>query len=319
MAANDIMKLPSDIISKILVRLESLELLVRCKLVCREWREVLRSREFILTHYAESSSKPFSFLVHHLDTLTGEHTITIHNHAMDNLDYTAPNVFPETAVVGIVKGVVCLCSLQLGNQVMLWNPFLTQFLEIPHPVENEPIEEDRCVSIGVGCEGITVFVIRISHSSVSTPLRVQVFNTNSFVWEVIENDISICGFISPYCDTVVKGCPCWVIMGEDRKITQFHLCSRSMILLTFPDIGPSNYLMFELRDKLSILSWNTGELELTIWQYNDIKLGWTHFTKFKVPRGLHRIIDIVGEKEIVGEAIVYCLNSAMMIPTMTMY
>lgn len=115
MAKNHIMKLPTDVISKNFVRLEHLELLDCCKLVRREWQELLRNPEFILTHYVKSSSKPSSFILQHIDSLTGEHTVANHNHVMENVNHTTPNVLSETEVVGIVKRVVYFVPLQLGN------------------------------------------------------------------------------------------------------------------------------------------------------------------------------------------------------------
>ncbi|CAI9087953.1 OLC1v1022161C1 [Oldenlandia corymbosa var. corymbosa] len=125
----------SMVSSQILARLP-VKSIVRFKCVCKTWRTLFSSPQFIAMHFRKTSENPanHSLIIHGMDEEF------YHNMSLLNVNSTekepvcvvnpSPVVLYQMDLVGSVNGMVCLACPPAGNTIVLWNPAMNLWKEI---------------------------------------------------------------------------------------------------------------------------------------------------------------------------------------------
>ncbi|GJT69874.1 F-box associated domain containing protein [Tanacetum coccineum] len=124
---------PPDIIREILLRL-SVESLLRCKSVCKEWYSLISDQHFIKTHYNLSSTNDINFAHHRLIYNTFEQRNNLYScplydvlfdESVNNatqLEYPLQQTRSRGfRIVGSCNGLLCIL-VNDGNTLFIYNP-----------------------------------------------------------------------------------------------------------------------------------------------------------------------------------------------------
>ncbi|XP_076891863.1 F-box/kelch-repeat protein At3g23880-like [Bidens hawaiensis] len=133
--------IPTEIIVEILLKLPTVNSLLRCKSVCKSWRSLISDPHFIKSHLAISTSNNNHYAHHRLVFSTRWSTMlkscTLYDLLYDSSAASALNIddFPfkhhrdTVAVVGSCNGLVCVAVE--GYVLYIWNPSTRKSNRLP--------------------------------------------------------------------------------------------------------------------------------------------------------------------------------------------
>ncbi|KAF5726492.1 putative F-box and associated interaction domains-containing protein [Tripterygium wilfordii] len=308
-------RLPTDIVIDILLRLP-ITSLVQFKLVCRGWRILSQNPQFPNIHLSFTSEND-PCLILHCD-------FPIRNQ-LHFLDFSAEDdkkdkvkrlhtpfqaKMPEFDVVGSCNGLLCLSDSLFNEALYLYNPFTTNYVELPKSIQY-PHQE---VVFGFGFSQKTkeykvvkVVYYRNGHSSsyqrsrrmIYTQSEVQILTLGSSSWRSLGK--------VPYqlvrrqSEALVNGRLHWASrprrFNPARRIISFDLADERFLEVQKPDCGGlnrCNYHLAVLRGCLSAAVYcNYGRLEIWVMKEYNVKESWVK--EFNVgsyvPKGLKQNVE----------------------------
>uniref|UniRef100_A0A5B7BYK1 F-box domain-containing protein n=1 Tax=Davidia involucrata TaxID=16924 RepID=A0A5B7BYK1_DAVIN len=175
-------RLPGEIVVDILSRLP-IKSLMRCRCVCKPWRNLTYDPRFIHYHLNRSSHKnpnliltsticiDATFFRTQMYFLEHHHT---HNYTCTDVDFSLPN-FEEFQVIGSCNGLLCLVHRMNTSRICICNPFTRDYIKFPNPIS--PSQQTREMTIGFGyCSKRNEYkIVEIIHSSTLGDLRSEVY------------------------------------------------------------------------------------------------------------------------------------------------
>ncbi|KAL6493554.1 hypothetical protein OROGR_032333 [Orobanche gracilis] len=226
---------PEDAMLSILTRLP-VKTILRFKSVCRSWRQLLSTREFMKMHTGQFSSDPKnqSFIIHRY----AENCPPLSVFWNIGSDEKKPSILlqhpcPEThflKIVGCCNGLLCVGRTDplLGPEaIALWNPAMKLFKFVRIPENEDFMSPPETVSHGFGydAEVDDYKVVRIvcskekeNHSDPTT--RVEVYSVNSDSWITISPSFDFRVFNTKNV-IIVNGNPYWYaevdVFSESRR------------------------------------------------------------------------------------------------------
>ncbi|KAI9127200.1 hypothetical protein K1719_001759 [Acacia pycnantha] len=202
--------LPPEIITNILKRLR-VKSLLRFRSVCKDWRNLLKSRSFITEHYHHSAHNN-RLLICHVSYRNDESSLlcllrfekeTVEVERLPAMD----SVRPVTALIGSSNGLLCV---KLGHSIpdhppslFLLNPATREVRRVPLSTKYDddtdiyyyfsgfgysPVVKDYKI---VRIHGTRIYRIWMNHNQISFPFtvdveRVEVFSLRTGSWKEVE-------------------------------------------------------------------------------------------------------------------------------------
>lgn len=189
--------LPHELIVEILKRLPAKSLL-RFRCVCKSWSTLITSPDFIAAYNILNTTNPSNTQIlfrNYSETLNKEiYTLHCDNPTFDlhtELEFPFTSFNPYFRIVGSCNGLVCLADTLFThkNKVILWNPSIREFLNLPAPSIRYKREWLFMSVFGFGfdCKNKDYKVVRIAiHGSKNVPPRTEVFELSTGAWRVID-------------------------------------------------------------------------------------------------------------------------------------
>ncbi|XP_017233678.1 F-box protein At5g18160-like [Daucus carota subsp. sativus] len=206
-------ELPQHIIhNEILTRLPA-KYIARFSLVCKSWKTLFSTPEFINSHrlHSHSHKDEGDFLIAKKDPLGPG--IFILSHSSENQVPAVSAAY--NLLLGSIHGLVCMASLT-GKVFCLWNPVLGKFMEIRLPSEHSENCDAQLLG-GFSWDHVQndykLVVVGYNHSTASsTRFSVYSFKYGSWTGVPVNPDHSMLfvpsNFMTPPI-TIVKGLPYW--------------------------------------------------------------------------------------------------------------
>ncbi|GFP95435.1 F-box protein cpr30 [Phtheirospermum japonicum] len=290
--------LPENIVLCILTRLP-VKSIARFKSVCKPWRHLFSTPEFLKSHQSQFSSDPKnqSLIVHRVYKNSSDTSFfNIESNAMNPsaIDYRNGDI------VGCCNGLVCV---NYGKVIVLLNPATMMFSRIaPSSLEGcGPLYTYERVSLGFGydAEGNDFKVVRFfrlkenqKHESIAYE-GVEVYSGNSGSWTTIGP-----GFwfrvLTGTSPLIVNGNPYW-LAEVDQCLGDYLVCFdvRELVFRTVPissfDLDLVDPLFVEWRGSLGVLvstidddRWR-GVKSLDVWVFDDGEQIWRKNRTFVGP------------------------------------
>ncbi|KAJ9536010.1 hypothetical protein OSB04_un000826 [Centaurea solstitialis] len=197
-------ELPDEVIVEILSILPAKPLL-RCRLVCKSWLNLISSTRFKLMHLHNFNQLNSHYFVRRMDYYAVEELYDVHfNDEAFGLDIGTQIEFPFDRsrvnicyrVIGCCNGVVCLCDddeldgdeLSL-DMIILWNPSIRRKLTLPLPMFFDVNFEDSYVVLGFGYDKMSddfkVVNLTYNECSSSTRPHVEVYTVKTGIWREV--------------------------------------------------------------------------------------------------------------------------------------
>ncbi|WOG85435.1 hypothetical protein DCAR_0104624 [Daucus carota subsp. sativus] len=206
--------LPRDLFAEILARLD-VKTLTLLKSICKPWRALISTPNFIKQHLAHTQSDPLneSLIVHSLsddydDVVTVFRIGDIESPVTQALNF--PQTFFKMELVGSISGLVCLCDRSLGFMIVVWNPATRECKMVPFPNKERHAEK---VFVGFGYDSVgddfkVVCVFRVTANEICLT-RFYVYSCNAECWKEIKVDFPY-DMPHMWCVVTVKGNPYWM-------------------------------------------------------------------------------------------------------------
>ncbi|KAL8107597.1 F-box protein CPR1-like [Apium graveolens] len=206
--------LPRDLFSEILTRL-NVKTLTRLKSVCKPWRSLVTTRNFIKQHLAHAQAHPENqaLIVHSLsndydDVVTVFRIGDVEHPVNQALNF--PQTFFKMELVGSISGIVCLCDRSLGFMIVVWNPATRECKMVPFPNKERHAER---VFVGFGYDSVeddfrVVCVFRVTAND-RCASRFYVYSCNAECWKAIRVEFPY-DLPHMWCVVTVKGNPYWM-------------------------------------------------------------------------------------------------------------
>ncbi|KAL3624949.1 hypothetical protein CASFOL_031617 [Castilleja foliolosa] len=103
---------------EVLVRLPA-EDLTRYKLVCKDWRDLIESPNFVSAHLNHSKRNP------------SRHHILFQCDTLHPLKSAINFCWPDVIVVGCINGLICVADFELPDYIWILNPITGNAIELP--------------------------------------------------------------------------------------------------------------------------------------------------------------------------------------------
>ncbi|XP_075674103.1 F-box protein At3g07870-like [Castanea sativa] len=250
--------LPPEILSNILLRLPT-KSIVKFTCVCKTWRSLIRNPDFISAHLKLSNhNQPLLLFRFCSDSLLKQRYLDrdtdekeVYKLYCDNQDFNehARFDFPFHtlgrttifSVVGTCNGLVCVEDDGLLDRIILWNPCVRMFMELPKPSityqgyhEDDGYGYDAATGLGFDSKTndykvvrvVTVVDVRRRGDWGVFPPKVEVYSLATGEWSMVTTALP--GAVHP-CEPMpfVNGALHWVAL---RKINHFKYRNFIMVL-----------------------------------------------------------------------------------------
>ncbi|CAI9088774.1 OLC1v1023198C1 [Oldenlandia corymbosa var. corymbosa] len=203
-------KLPKTlIISQILARLP-VKSIVRFKCVCKTWRTLFSSPQFIAMHFRKTSENPanHSLIIHSMDEEFYHNMSVLNVNSTEKEPVCVVNPFPvvlyQMDLVGSVNGMVCLACPPAGNTIVLWNPAMNLWKEIQLSKMRLSVsgEQPGEYSIGFGYDEATDDYKIVLRSCA------EVYSVKKNSWKRVKLNFQF-KVSQTKTEVIAKGIPCW--------------------------------------------------------------------------------------------------------------
>ncbi|XP_058722095.1 F-box/kelch-repeat protein At3g23880-like [Vicia villosa] len=250
--------LPIDLVAEIFCRLP-VKLLVQLRCMCKSWNSLISDRSFTRKHLSLSTTRRL-----HSAKYKHEPDGLVHNsYPLDSVLSTEVKQqrLPFNSIVASCDGILCLCDKRKGI-VVLWNPSIRKFKELPSPFENTRIRNQVDMTFGFGYDRVSdnykVAVLYYTELD-TTKGKVHTLGTNSWKTSEIFRFGAVC---DEQPGTTVSGTINWMAYTEWRRkgpffIVSFDLGNDSYQKLLPPDhaeISPDYLSLSVLMDCLCLIS-----------------------------------------------------------------
>ncbi|KAJ0495133.1 putative F-box domain-containing protein [Helianthus annuus] len=250
MSDNIPMELQQLIINKLPV-----EPLIRFRSVCKAWKSLIDSSDFILHHITQHQH----LLVRYQDAVNiGGKYVSIPDNDTDTFPQNTVSVTVPQLVVNMRKheitidsshGLLCLFGYFDGKAV-IWNPSIRKAVDVALHLFDRDVEEISAYFLGFGvCQktrDLKIFKITIEGMEGVVPWQVEVFTLSTRVWRSAYSSNVPSKFVIGGEQVVVDGVVYWRVNGDvsDRAdgeggygnfIVSFDLTSEEFGELKLPD------------------------------------------------------------------------------------
>ncbi|XP_050260644.1 putative F-box protein At2g02030 isoform X2 [Quercus robur] len=204
--------LPPEILPNILLRLPT-KSIVKFTCVCKTWRSLIRSPDFISAHLKLSNcNQPLLLFRFCSDWLKDAmfsmerdtHEIEVYKLYCDNQDFNEHTRFDfpfhtqahgaPFGVVGTCNGLVCVMGDGFSRRIILWNPCVRMFVELPKPNVTSQWYDGCDSSAGFGFDSKTndYKVVRVvtlrdvwRNGWGASPPKVEVYSLATGEWSMV--------------------------------------------------------------------------------------------------------------------------------------
>ncbi|CAH1440989.1 unnamed protein product [Lactuca virosa] len=228
--------LPSELIVKILSRLPSKSLL-RCRSVCKSWKSLISSPQFIQTHLNKFNQLNSRNIVRCCLQPENREAYTVHlddqhltldtpidfpfSLTRDDYDYRNPFF----TMIGCCNGVICLYNATTTrNEILLWNPSIRRKVTLTPPVQPyRNYNRDHIFVFGFGYCNISddYKVVRLVCDGItfSDRPKVEIYTVKTATWKTImfPQDSRFCRILGDRSHVFLNGSVHW--LAGDRDIS----------------------------------------------------------------------------------------------------
>ncbi|KAA8526571.1 hypothetical protein F0562_008226 [Nyssa sinensis] len=257
---------------------------MRCRCVCKPWRNLTHDPRFIHYHLSQSSQKSPNLILTSATCIDAaffrtkiyyfEHDDT-HNYTCTDVDFSLPN-FEDFQVIDSCNGLLCLVHRTNTNGIYIYNPLTRDYLKLPDPIS--PSQQTREMAIGFGfCSKRNEYkVVEIIHSSAISDLRseVYVYTVGDGSWRGIGN--------VPYVirwqwasKVFVNGAFHWCSDLPASHIVSFDIANEVFGVIPGPGIDLGSYSLGVLRGCFSITDSSfLDRVEIWVMKEYGVKESW---------------------------------------------
>ncbi|XP_058187809.1 putative F-box protein At3g16210 [Rhododendron vialii] len=183
-----IQKLPKDLLVEILCRLP-VKLLLRSKSVCKYWYFLLQTPGFIYLHHdrvasiAAAENTDCLLVKRFLDRGEGGVVLSFvpDETPVEDIDISSTGLdIKQLQILGPCNGVVCLTRFAFNSTIVMWNPSMKEFREIPQP----SYKNDHLCNLGFGYDPFTDDYKVVRFTMLSTDLSVRGLDETIEIYEL---------------------------------------------------------------------------------------------------------------------------------------
>ncbi|KAJ9558175.1 hypothetical protein OSB04_012789 [Centaurea solstitialis] len=263
-------ELPVELIVHILSMLPAKSLL-RCRLVCKSWLNLMSSTEFKVMHLHNFNQLNPRYFVRRMDNCFAvEELYDVHfDDEAFGLDIGTEIEFPFDRcrvnicyrIIGCCNGVVCLSddgefiegAFGLFN-IILWNPSIRRKLTLPHPMFYSLRFENPIVVLGFGYDKMSddYKVVCLTSSSPARP-KVEVYTVKTGIWREVMFPRNLrCFCIIQYCSRIFSnGSVHWIARDptpgvSHRSIITFDITTELFGEIQLPEFPADGSLMLSV-------------------------------------------------------------------------
>ncbi|KAK4256138.1 hypothetical protein QN277_009046 [Acacia crassicarpa] len=275
--------IPSEIITNILKRLP-VKSLIRFQCVCKDWKNLFKTRSFISEHYRHSTHQNPYLIFQCNGCKCNPRHLCLMNRYMHILEYpTLPltdSSMDLSRIVGSSNGLICLEFVR-SKSYMLWNPAIREAFQVPEfKVLNFP--HFGIVSyVGFGfspivndCKIVRLFFSWLPDARVY-PVVLVVFSLSTRSWKEVK--VGKLEGIKPFTDGnsfAFDGAILWFGFRHVEKneicILSFDIATEAFTLIPFPRsaVSDENNRLTTYDNKLALLSNNLIENTIDLWVFD---------------------------------------------------
>ncbi|KAM7462981.1 hypothetical protein LguiA_031102 [Lonicera macranthoides] len=266
-------ELAGDILSNIFLELPVISLL-RCKCVCKLWRQLISDPIFIKLHLNQHHQEKI-LLRSDQDSFYSFNFEETCGNPVSFRDFPFKGRYLNR-ILGSCNGLLCLALNQELLDIILWNPSIGDYKMLP--TANPPIDNRQMVGFGYDSSVDDYKIVRIITYE-SKFLRVDMYTLKTNLWEVISQDVLDRNSIN--VGSNLLGCALnkfiyWVGSGTiicfDLENNEF----RKVSLPWDPNRGSPEYLMV-IRGRLCIreaeLPRHRNSSDDTVWTLKEDEQG----------------------------------------------
>ncbi|EYU24906.1 hypothetical protein MIMGU_mgv1a021233mg [Erythranthe guttata] len=291
---------PAELQSAILQKLP-VKSLIRFTTVCKSWRSIITSPNFIQSHLSEGKNHTQILLKRFDQTDEREHfsllNLVAENGALSvnsssHLEFPVKSRTACSPIVGCCDGVVCLletCSARSSpKDVILWNPSIRTHLVLPTPTINP--KESHMVVLGFGSDANHAHhkVVRLVYKP--NDFGAEVFSVKTRSWRRLSGGVGVAlralktGYCQAYCQAFLNGVVHWLALNPvDRRASflAFDVGDEVFGEVMLPDCLASECLkmlcIFVIGESLGVVKYNKGYESWDVWAMKEyrVKESWT--------------------------------------------
>ncbi|KAK4259392.1 hypothetical protein QN277_005730 [Acacia crassicarpa] len=271
---SDIPFLPQEIIGNILKRLPA-KTLIRFQCVCREWRNLFRTKSFIADHLGHSNHQNPCLLFHCCDWCDSRNLYCLDSE-MQVWEFPKPplhDYLKPYKIVGSCNGLLCVQSNDSHvspHPLLVWNPSIREVRPVPAFNFHQDYED---YNIGFGFSPIiNDYKIVIASQCYTGISAVQVYSLISGSWREVKFSLNCTECLSDESVTV-NGIMFWLgskRVGKDTddhevQIVSFDLANEVFTSIAIPELpGWTTLTVYE--EKVALVSYMTNsELSVHLW------------------------------------------------------
>ncbi|KAL3624801.1 hypothetical protein CASFOL_031469 [Castilleja foliolosa] len=252
-------------LKEILVRLPANDL-ARYKLVHRDWRDFIKSPDFVSEHINRSNSDPSSHIILLQDQVNCRQSVPF--------KYGARCLCDNARMVGSINGLVCIVGnyrnrVTTPDDVWILNPVTGNAIKLPPPASPMILDNDSRVTFAFAWDhstvtsGYKVFKITSKCTLSSTEARDCILSSGNLFYKPIDsNSIEVWCSESPdmwyevpmtinrpffhpnswisHCDAVVGGVAYWLVVDRDYSasfVLSLDTRSHKLTSISLPHIS----------------------------------------------------------------------------------
>ncbi|XP_028799967.1 F-box/kelch-repeat protein At3g23880-like [Neltuma alba] len=252
--------LHEEIIRNILKRLP-VKSLIRFQCVCKQWKNLIKTRSFVADHLHHSSHQNLSLLLERSPLRLCLLDCGLQLHEVQNVP--SINAFSRARIVGSCNGLLCVeinHDKKFPPSLLLWNPANRVFRYVPRRTYSD---SDECeVGFGFSAAVNDYKIVRTYAQFDDEVNRVEVFSLSRQTWKGIE--IGNLKGVKLYSESVTtNGAIFWfgLNLGEEEKgendtevIVSFDIAKEVFTLMPWPSLDyNANEKLTVYENKLAVL------------------------------------------------------------------
>ncbi|KAH6837390.1 hypothetical protein C2S53_010792 [Perilla frutescens var. hirtella] len=331
-------QLPEDVITEILSRLPATSLL-RFKIVCRSWRNMINDPTFILKHHKTISRRHESevVMISRRSNTTNKRVISmlrINEDGKDDVvDHDLPtflnDMFGHVRLIGPCNGIVCLYGYP--DHIALWNPSIRSFKQLPASrVPRPPNARVRGGDLGVGFDSKTldIKVLQILFCvsmDCQIVCQVEIYSSRNNSWKKFESCVPANIMYYNLWSMVYKNESfCWwaqdknnveVILSFNMSNEEFQMTQLPSDLESLGGQYRTSRAILPLRESLALVVYRQLEVDkiFDVWIVDELGGGsetWSKLASIGPISGVEKVLGFWNKYECIlesstGEMILY--------------
>ncbi|KAJ9558610.1 hypothetical protein OSB04_013224 [Centaurea solstitialis] len=256
-------ELPDEVIVEILSMLPA-KSLIRCRLVCKSWLNLISSTKFKLMHLHNFNQLNPRYFVRRLDYFASKEWFCVH---FDDEDFTFDSgtqiEFPFDIcrtnlcyrIIGCCNGVVCLCDdddfFEIDfrlDMIILWNPSVRRKLTLPLPMFHSIGFKNPHVVLGFGYDMMSddfkVVSLTYDDRPSTTRPKVEVYSVKTGIWRKVmfPNNLRCFYIQSNWSRIFFNGCMHWIAYDPIPGVSHYSIITFDVTTELFGEIALPEFL-----------------------------------------------------------------------------